>query len=63
MPLFPGSFFRLTLEIEPSVIGPTGQIAAEDVEKAICFVKQNIVYLREIWEDADDLGPCRIVPV
>ncbi len=63
MPLSPGSFFRLTLETEPSVIGPTSQIAAQDIEKAICFVKRNIIYLREIWEDTDDCRLSTFVPV
>ena len=53
------AFFSITVSAEPQVIGNTGDIKPEDVEKAKGFVLANLQSLQSIW--SQDLGVVEVV--
>lgn len=54
----PGSWFSVTIEEIPKVVGSTKEIKTKDIKKAISFVKKNLGSLKEYWNGlltTDDL--------
>lgn len=47
-------FFSITISDQPEIIGKTGNIKSEDVQKAINFVVLNKDVLLQLWYDKID---------
>ena len=44
-----GSFFSITVEPNPRVLGDSGDIKARDVQEAVDFVQRNQTPLLAVW--------------